>query len=109
MFISQLAQDFDHVVAIQGRVYLFWRAPSEVEIEQIIVTQVHQGAQCLGLTNGQLRAVALEEPLQDQIIFHLGDPGGLLYIITSGKVKLSHSTPDGQETTAALLARTGTT
>ncbi len=36
-----------------------------------------------------------------QIIFHHGDPGGLLYIISSGKVKITHSTPDGQE---ALLA-----
>lgn len=41
----------------------------------------------------------------DQIIFHLGDPGGLLYIITQGKVKISNSTPDGQE---ALLAILGT-
>ncbi len=40
-----------------------------------------------------------------QIIFHLGDPGGLLYIINEGKVKISHSTPDGQE---ALLAILGT-
>lgn len=39
----------------------------------------------------------------DQIIFHLGDPGGLLYIITSGKVKISHSTPDGQEAVLAIL------
>ena len=38
-----------------------------------------------------------------QIIFHLGDPGGLLYIITSGKVKISHSNPDGQEALLAIL------
>lgn len=38
-----------------------------------------------------------------QIIFHLGDPGGLLYIITEGKVKISHSTPDGQEALLAIL------
>lgn len=36
-----------------------------------------------------------------QIIFHRGDPGGLLYIISKGKVKITYSTPDGQE---ALLA-----
>lgn len=41
----------------------------------------------------------------DQVIFHLGDPGGLLYIITDGKVKISNSTADGQE---ALLAILGT-
>jgi len=39
----------------------------------------------------------------DQIIFHHGDPGGLLYIITEGKVKISHSLPDGQETLLAIL------
>lgn len=41
----------------------------------------------------------------DQVIFHHGDPGGLLYIISKGKVKISHSTLDGQE---ALLAILGT-
>lgn len=40
-----------------------------------------------------------------QIIFHLGDPGGLLYIITQGKVKISHSTPDGQEALLAILGK----
>jgi len=38
-----------------------------------------------------------------QIIFHHGDPGGLLYIISKGKVKISHSTPDGQEALLAIL------
>ena len=38
-----------------------------------------------------------------QIIFHLGDPAGLLYIISSGKVKISHSTADGQEAVLAIL------
>lgn len=40
---------------------------------------------------------------QGQVIFHHGDPGGLLYIITQGKVKISHSTPDGQEALLAIL------
>jgi len=38
-----------------------------------------------------------------QIIFHLGDPGGLLYIITKGKVKIAHSNPDGQEALLAII------
>ncbi len=38
-----------------------------------------------------------------QIIFHLGDPAGLLYIISSGKVKISYSTADGQEAVLAIL------
>jgi CRP-like cAMP-binding protein len=28
-----------------------------------------------------------------QVIFHLGDPGGLLYLISRGKVKINHTTP----------------
>lgn len=40
---------------------------------------------------------------QGQIIFHHGDPGGLLYIISQGKVKIAHSTPEGQEALLAIL------
>ncbi len=39
----------------------------------------------------------------DQIIFHLGDPAGLLYIISQGKVKISYSSADGQEAVLAIL------
>lgn len=42
---------------------------------------------------------------ENQVIFHRGDPGGLLYIISEGKVKITHGTPEGQE---ALLAILGT-
>lgn len=38
-----------------------------------------------------------------QTIFHHGDPGGLLYIIEKGKVKIAHSTPDGNEALLAIL------
>ncbi len=38
-----------------------------------------------------------------QIVFHLGDPAGLLYIITSGKVKISHASSEGQEAVLAIL------
>ena len=38
-----------------------------------------------------------------QVIFHHGDPGGLLYIISQGKVKITHSTRDGQEALLAIL------
>ena len=39
----------------------------------------------------------------NQVIFHLGDPGGLLYLISRGKVKISHTTSDGQEVVLAIL------
>lgn len=38
-----------------------------------------------------------------QIIFHMGDPAGLLYIITSGKVKIAYASSDGQEAVLAIL------
>ncbi|MGH2537185.1 MAG: Crp/Fnr family transcriptional regulator [Candidatus Promineifilaceae bacterium] len=38
-----------------------------------------------------------------QVIFHLGDPGGLLYVITSGKVKISQTSPEGHEVLLAIL------
>lgn len=40
---------------------------------------------------------------ESQVIFHHGDPGGLLYIITAGKVKISYTMPDGQEALLAIL------
>jgi len=39
----------------------------------------------------------------DQVVFHLGDPAGLLYIITSGKIKISQASPEGQEAVLAIL------
>ena len=41
----------------------------------------------------------------NQIIFHLGDPAGLLYIITDGKIKISHASSDGQEAVLAILGK----
>ncbi|MFT5196424.1 MAG: CRP/FNR family cyclic AMP-dependent transcriptional regulator [Cellvibrionaceae bacterium] len=38
-------------------------------------------------------------------VFHLGDPGGLLYIILSGKIKISHSNPEGQEALLAIMGQ----
>jgi len=39
------------------------------------------------------------------ILFHYGDPGGLLYIIAKGKVKIMHSSPNGQEALLAILGK----
>jgi CRP-like cAMP-binding protein len=38
-----------------------------------------------------------------QVIFHMGDPAGLLYIITNGKVKIAYASNDGQEAVLAIL------
>lgn len=40
-----------------------------------------------------------------QIIFHYGDPGGLLYIIRTGKIKITYATLDGQEALLAILGK----
>jgi CRP/FNR family cyclic AMP-dependent transcriptional regulator len=57
----------------------------------------------------QIEASSLAERLvvrrfgSNQVVFHLGDPAGLLYIITKGKVKISHSSLEGQEAVLAIL------
>lgn len=38
-----------------------------------------------------------------QVIFHLGDPGGLLYIVEQGKVKIYYPNSEGQEVVLAIL------
>lgn len=40
-----------------------------------------------------------------QTIFHLGDPGGLLYIVDTGKVKIYYPNAEGQEVTLAILGQ----
>ncbi len=40
-----------------------------------------------------------------QVIFHLGDPGGLLYIVDTGKVKIYYPNAEGQEVVLAILGR----
>jgi len=40
-----------------------------------------------------------------QIIFHYGDPGGLLYIIQKGKIKITTATLEGQEALLAILGK----
>lgn len=41
---------------------------------------------------------------RNQIIFNEGDPGTAFYMIVKGRVKMSHSSPDGKERTLALLS-----
>jgi hypothetical protein len=40
-----------------------------VQIQQIVVPQVHQGTQGLALAHGQARRVALEKAIDEQIVF----------------------------------------
>lgn len=49
------------------------------------------------------RAVVLRRFGPGQIIFHLGDPGGLLYIINHGKVKIYFPNAEGFEVVLAIL------
>ena len=39
-----------------------------------------------------------------EVIFHRDDPGQVLYVILTGKVKISVTSPDGQEVSLALLS-----
>ena len=38
-----------------------------------------------------------------EVLFHEGDPGDRLYVITGGKVKLGRTSPDGRENLLAVL------
>lgn len=40
---------------------------------------------------------------KEHVIFNEGDPGTALYMIVTGRVKISQSSPDGKERTLALL------
>jgi CRP/FNR family cyclic AMP-dependent transcriptional regulator len=53
--------------------------------------------------NNLSRRLVMRQFSPGQIIFHHGDPGGLLYIITEGKVKVTHTTVDGQEAMLAIF------
>jgi CRP/FNR family cyclic AMP-dependent transcriptional regulator len=55
--------------------------------------------------NRLARRLIIRRFSSDQIIFHHGDPGGLLYIITLGKVKITYSTPEGHEALLAILGQ----
>jgi CRP/FNR family transcriptional regulator/CRP/FNR family cyclic AMP-dependent transcriptional regulator len=54
-------------------------------------------------TNELAKALVPRRFNPGQVIFHLGDPGGLLYLISKGKVKISHTTTEGQEVVLAIL------
>ncbi|MDA0999977.1 MAG: Crp/Fnr family transcriptional regulator [bacterium] len=41
---------------------------------------------------------------KDQIIFHKDDPGSMLYIILSGKVKITLPSPEGENVIVAILS-----
>ena len=60
-----------------------------------------------GLTEEDLESLAAlmaEASLKrGESLFHEGDAGNRLYLITEGKVKLSHTSPDGRENLIAVL------
>lgn len=51
-----------------------------------------------------LRASTVETRMaKGQELFHEGDPGDRMFIITEGKIKLGHTAPDGRESLLAIL------
>ena len=51
-----------------------------------------------------LRASMGENGLRrGEVLFHEGDPGDKLYIVTEGKVKLGRTSSDGRENLLAIL------
>lgn len=52
----------------------------------------------------QLRVLLKERSYRKgQIIFHHGDPGGCLYLIVSGRVRIYLTSPDGREATVCVF------
>lgn len=49
------------------------------------------------------RSVVRRRYSAGQVVFHLGDPGGLLYVVESGKIKIYLPNSEGQEMTLAIL------
>ena len=41
--------------------------------------------------------------LKGDILFHEGEPGDRLYVVTSGKIKLGHASSDGRESLLAVM------
>jgi hypothetical protein len=66
---SQHTQNFTHIRLVQRWAYHFKWLSCQVQVQQIVVTEVHQLAQGLGLNQSQTRLKALEKPLNEQIIF----------------------------------------
>ena len=51
-----------------------------------------------------LRSTMVEQRARKgEVIFREGDPGDRMYVITSGKITLAHSAPDGRETLLGVL------
>ncbi len=54
--------------------------------------------------SAELRASMTETTLaRGEALFHEGDPGDRLYVVTEGKVKLHRTSPDGRENMLAVL------
>lgn len=52
----------------------------------------------------QLRQLLKERAYRKgQVIFHQGDPGGCLYLIVSGRVRIYLTSPDGREATVCVF------
>lgn len=51
-----------------------------------------------------LRAAAVALSLvRGEVLFHEGDPGDRVYVVTAGKIKLGRTSPDGRENLLAVL------
>jgi hypothetical protein len=65
---SQHFQNFTHIVAVELGVHLAQRFPCQLNIQQVVVTQIHQITQCLRLPDIEGGAEPLKEPLDKQVV-----------------------------------------
>jgi hypothetical protein len=57
------------VCAIEGSVHLQQRFSCQVHVEQVVVAQVHERRQGVGMANRQGVAVPAEKALDEQVVF----------------------------------------
>jgi hypothetical protein len=66
---SQHTYYFSHIITDEARVHLLQCLARQMQIQQIVITQVHQHTQCASLPHGQCLGVALEKPFYEEIVF----------------------------------------
>src|SRR6185312_333016 len=69
LILCQQYQYFEHLGPIKFRVHLGQRFPAQMQIQQIVVAEIHQCTEPGGLAAGQTCFISVEESLYEDVIF----------------------------------------
>ena len=91
-----------HVREYRDRDVVGWRARSKADDEILARAAIFRGVEpdAVGAFPRQLQPVQFP---RGHVIFTEGEPGGRLYIVLSGKVKIGRYSPDGRENLLSIL------